>query len=61
MKNTIQLIEVGTVDAIPASEVREGDVRLYNYYGTGTVVKIIEKTAKNAWSVLKSAYSVSVK
>ena len=44
--NTIQLIEVGTVAAIPASEVKVGDERLYNYYGTAVVIKIIEKSAK---------------
>lgn len=44
--STIQLIGVGTVEAIPACEVKVGDERLYNYYGTSVIVKIIEKSAK---------------
>jgi hypothetical protein len=44
--STIQLQSIGHVPAIAASEVREGDVRLYNFGHTSLVVKVIEKTAK---------------
>lgn len=44
--STIQLQSVGHVPAIEASEVREGDIRMYNFGSTGLIVKVIEKTPK---------------
>jgi hypothetical protein len=44
--STIQLQSIGHVPAIPASEVREGDVRMFNFGYTSLVIKVIEKTAK---------------
>lgn len=46
MTKTIQLQSVGHVPAVPASEIKEGDVRMYNFGSTGTIVKVIEKTDK---------------
>lgn len=43
---TIQLQSVGKVPAVPASELKAGDVRMYNFGSTGLVVKVIEKTSK---------------
>jgi len=43
---TIQLQSVGHVEAVPASELKEGDKRLYNFGSTGLIVKVIEKTPK---------------
>jgi len=43
---TIQLQSVGHVEAVPASELKEGDKRLFNFGSTALVVKVIEKTAK---------------
>lgn len=45
-QETIRLQSVGHVPAIPASEMREGDVRMYNFGHTSLVIKIIEKTDK---------------
>jgi hypothetical protein len=44
--STIQLQSIGHVPAIAASEVREGDVKMYNFGYTALIVKVIEKTAK---------------
>jgi hypothetical protein len=43
---TIQLQSIGHVPAIAASEVREGDLKMYNFGATGLIIKVIEKTAK---------------
>ncbi|MEI2465021.1 hypothetical protein [Niallia taxi] len=43
---TIQLQSVGHVPAVEASELREGDVRMYNFGSTSLIVKVIEKSAK---------------
>lgn len=37
---------IGIVEAQPASEVKVGDVRAYNFGATGLVIKVIEKSAK---------------
>ncbi|MED3677090.1 MULTISPECIES: hypothetical protein [Bacillus] len=46
MTKTIQLQSVGHVPAVPASEIKEGDIRMYNFGSTATIVKVIEKTDK---------------
>lgn len=46
MKNTVHLQSVGSVPAIPASEVKPGDVRMYNFGSTSLVVNVFEKTEK---------------
>jgi hypothetical protein len=46
MTQTIQLQSVGKVPAVPASELKAGDVRMYNFSGTGLVLKVIELTPK---------------
>jgi hypothetical protein len=42
----IQLQSVGKLPAVPASELKAGDVRLFNFGSTSLVVKVIEKTDK---------------
>lgn len=46
MTNTIRLQSIGEVDAVPASEIKAGDVRMYNFGSTGIVIKVIEKSSK---------------
>lgn len=41
---TIQLQSIGKVAAIPASELKVGDLRMYNFGSTGLIVAIKEKT-----------------
>jgi hypothetical protein len=53
---TIQLQSVGHVEAVAACEMKAGDVRMYNFGSTSTIVKVIEKSAKTL-SVIE--YSVS--
>lgn len=45
-QETIRLQSVGHAPAFPASEMREGDIRMYNFGSTSLVIKIIEKTDK---------------
>ncbi|MFO1442846.1 hypothetical protein KDN24_06410 [Bacillus sp. Bva_UNVM-123] len=46
MTKTIQLQGVGSVSAVEASEIREGDMRMYNFGSLELVVKVIEKSSK---------------
>jgi hypothetical protein len=46
MSMKIHLQSIGEVPAIPASEIKEGDVRMYNFGSTELVLKVIEKSEK---------------
>ena len=46
MTNTLRLQGIGEVDAVPASELKAGDVRMYNFGSTALIIKVIEKTSK---------------
>lgn len=43
---TVQLVNFGKVIAHEASELREGDLRMFNSGCLALVIKVIEKTAK---------------
>lgn len=42
----IRLQGVGMVNAIPAEEMRAGDIRMFNFGATELVIKVIEKSEK---------------
>lgn len=47
--NTIQLQAIGHVPAKPASELKVGDVMIWNFGYTSTVKEIVRQTAKSLW------------
>lgn len=54
---TIQLQSVGHVPAIPASEMKAGDLRMYNFGSTNVVVKVIDKSALTLTYIVYDAKS----
>lgn len=46
---TIKLQAIGETSAIPAGDLKPGDVTIWNFGGQNTVVRIDRETAKTVW------------
>lgn len=50
---TIQLQAIGHAPAKPAGELQAGDVTLWNFGATETIVERTKETAKSVWFTIK--------
>lgn len=57
---TIQLQQIGTKQAKPAGDLKAGDVTVWNFGFTETILSVVKETAKTVWLEIRSDKSGTI-